>query len=300
MLRENKLLLLGLLMLFLLVAAMVVSPFIVPEEALNDARIRFSEEGEIFKAPFPPNTLGHILGTDYDGKDILSMLLAGTKDTILIIFSITALRYLIAVPLGIYASKNEGLISFMLKGWNTFFTSIPTIFSAILLINLPFFVFLEMRTFWVIILLAMIEVGRVGHIIKEQGYEALHREFSIAGRVQGMTSRKLIFHHVFPYIMPNIIMNFFLDLGRVTLLIAQLGLFSVFVSIQFLESDPGIFKMEHVGYNWTSMLGDTKSAVLRAPWIPFTPAMAILYTVLTFNIIGEGIKRNFMRREEYL
>lgn len=278
---------------------MIIAPFIVNEGTFEPNRIRFEEGGRYSVAPFPPMTLGHILGSDTDGVDLLTLIVVGTKDTIFMIFLITAIRYLIAIPIGLYAYKKTGITHMIVSGWNTFFASIPTLLAAIILINMPFLFFSESRMMWVIIILALIEAGRASYIIREQAYAASVKEFSDAAKVNGTHGRRLIIEHFIPYMLPSIIMNFFIDLGRVTLLIAQLAVFSIFIN-QVIVLNEGVPEIQQVGHMWTSLLGSGRSQILKAFYIFFVPAFFIFYLIITFNLIGEGIKNHFLRRGEYL
>lgn len=304
--KRNYLLIVGLTMLLFLVFIMIITPSVVNEERLVEERIQF-EEGKILKAPFPPNTLNYKLGSDSDGRDLLSLILVGTKETLLIIFSITLLRYLIAVPLGLYASKKDGLSNWLVGGWNALFSSIPTLLAGIFLINMPFIIFAENRYTLVIIIIALLEVGRVSYIIQEQGYNTLQKEFTIASKVQGAKDSQLILQHVFPYLIPTIVIHFFMDLGRVTILVAQLGIFSIFVTQQFVQTGPLLSSMgppfgflENTGYNWATMLNGIKKEMHNAPWLVLVPVIAIMYITFMFNLIGEGAKKYFLRRDGHM
>lgn len=94
--------------------------------------MRFYEGGKVAKAPFPPS-FENPLGTDNDGRDLLSLLIIGTKDTLRYIFLITIIRYLVAIPLAFLAAPKKGLAYMVAGTWNSLFSSIPTIFAAILL-----------------------------------------------------------------------------------------------------------------------------------------------------------------------
>lgn len=290
-------------MLLILILVIIIAPNVVTDDHLAEGRIKVVD-GTIYKAPFPPDTLGYKLGSDEDGRDVLALILVGTKETLLIILAITIVRYLIAVPLGLYAAKKDGLTHWLVNGWNALFSSIPPLLAGIMLINMPFIIFAENRQYLVILIIALIEVGRVSYVIQEQGYDTLNKEFAVAARVQGAKNYQLVFQHVLPYMVPTILINFFMDLGRVTILVAQLGIFTIFVTQQFVQTGPMFSSMgppygflENTGYNWATMLAGVKKALLKTPWLALVPAIAILYVTLMFNMIGEGTKRYFLRRD---
>ncbi|MFT4412869.1 ABC transporter permease [Fredinandcohnia humi] len=297
--KKNYLLLIGILMFLGLVAAMIASPFVVSETDLDAERMRFYEDGSMARAPFPP-LKDDLLGTDQDGRSLGSLILIGTKDTLIIIFSITLIRYLISIPLALLGSEKKGTSHWIITMLHTFFSAIPTLIAAIIFINLPFLIFSTTRFIWAIFILAFIEVGRTSHLFQQQAHDLSQKEFIRVAIVQGNSQFGLIFRHYIPYMLPNIVSNFFVDLGRVTVLIGQLGLFSIFVSQKFVELDNGFGELQNTSHNWATLLGETRYAILSAPWIPIVPALALFYAMLTFNIIGEGLRRRFSKTAQYL
>jgi peptide/nickel transport system permease protein len=96
--------------------------------------------------------------------------------------------------------------------------------------------------------------------------------------------------------LPNLVVQFFYDLGRVALIIGQLGVFSVFVTQEFIQIDAGYGKIINTSDNWATLLGAAKKDIYTSYWIPLYAALAILYVIFTFNIIGEGLRRVFERK----
>lgn len=297
--RKNALLWIGIGMFLVLVAAMIASPNVIGEGEVDPERVRFYDDGSMARAPFPPFK-EDVLGTDHEGRSIFALLVVGTKDTLLIIFSITLLRYIISIPLALLGSEKKGTSHWIITMLHSFFSAIPTLIAAIIFINLPFLIFSQTRYIWAILILAFIEVGRTSHLFQQQAHDISQKEFIRVAIVQGNSPIGLIFRHYIPYMLPSIISNFFMDLGRVTVLIGQLGLFSIFVTQKFVEMDHGFGELQNTSLNWATLLGETRYALMSAPWVPIFPALALFYTMLTFNIIGEGLRRTFSKKAQYL
>ncbi|WP_078546169.1 ABC transporter permease subunit [Litchfieldia alkalitelluris] len=295
----NYLLWIGLGMFLLLILAIFLEPILTSEENLQPNRMRFQDDGSVEKAPFAPNK-EYIFGSDTEGRGIFDMLVIGTKDTLLIIFLITLIRYLIAIPLAFVASKKRGISHWLVVSLNTFFTSIPTLVAAIILVNLPFLIFSDNRYVWCVFILAFIEIGRVAYIFQQQAYDLSNKEFIRVAKIQGNNHFGIIIRHYIPYFFPGIITSFFVDLGKVTVLIGQLGLFNIFVTQQMVEVGRGLFELENGSYNWATLLASTRWSLYNAPWIPLFPALALFYVMLSFSMIGEGLKRHFMKSAKYL
>lgn len=269
--------------------------FVDPDPA--DSRMRFYEDGSMARAPFPPS-LEDPLGTDNDGRDLLSLLIIGTKDTLIYIFLIAVFRYLIAIPLAFLAASKKGLAYNLANGWNSLFSSVPTVFAAILLLMLPepvwkFDVDTPYSMYWAILLLALMEVGRVSTLVSHDIHEVSEKEYVKAGILIGNSPLKMFTHYYLPNIMQNLIINFCNDLGRISLLIGQLALFSIFIASKILILEGGVVEISSATYDWQALLEKSRSDVIKAIWIPLVPAVAITYTIFTFNLLGEGLRKWF-------
>lgn len=295
---NNKVLWIGGIMLGLLLFTAVFGPFLpFIDHELRKENFRLGENNEINIPPFPPSE-GNLLGTDIHGRDLLSVLVVGARETLLIVISITILRYLIAIPLAITASKQSGPMYWLMNGWNQLFSGLPTLFAAILLVNMPFVLAAQHRTLWVIVILAVLEVGRVSYIFQQQAYGLSKSTFVEAGRSIGNSQLGIYRRYYFPHLLPQIIVNFVTDLGRVMLLIGQLGFFSIFVSQIWIHADIGLVMLQNTTNDWATLLADSRRYIRTDIWVPFYPAFAIAFSVVTFNLFGEGLRQYFENKSK--
>ncbi|WP_010677253.1 ABC transporter permease subunit [Bacillus timonensis] len=275
-------------------------PFI--EHTPPEHRMRFYEGGEIGRAPFPPSKKDP-LGTDREARDILSMLILGAKDTLKIIVLITLIRYLIAIPMAFLASTKKGIAYLVSNGWYSLFGSIPTIIAAILLLEIVPVEDIDNGVYWKVLLLALIEVGRVSYIFAHEMYEVSQKEFVQASVTVGSTPFQLSVMHYLPMVSQSLVVQFFNDLARVTLLLGQLALFQYFIehAIDYIPGG-GVFQDES-GYfsetglfDWPGLLSAARFEVMKAVWIPLFPAIALTLLLLTFQLLSEGFRKLFERR----
>ncbi|WP_223700599.1 ABC transporter permease [Sutcliffiella deserti] len=293
---RNWTLIIGSSFLIFLVLVTLIGPFLpFIDNVLESRRVVFTETG-IETAPFEPSGK-HIFGTDREGRDILSIIVVGARDTLMLIFGITLIRYSIAIMLALLSVNKKGPANWVLQGWHQIFSALPVIFSAIILLNLPIFVFNEHRFLWAIVILACIEVGRVGTVLQHQFYKIKQTPYVEAGITVGVSSFTLFTKYYLPNTLPEIIVQFFLDLGRIALLIGQLGIFSIFISQEFVQLSYGSGEIQNTSFNWATLLGQARGDVIRSFWIPFFPALALAFTVFTFNVFGEGLRKHFHRLE---
>ncbi|WP_228460261.1 ABC transporter permease [Cytobacillus dafuensis] len=267
-------------------------PFVDSE--LKGERVVFPEPGIIKTAPFPPSEK-FPLGSDRDGRDLLSLLVMGAKDTFILIFLVVILRYIVAIPLGMFGMKNKGFFSWIIKWWNQLFSSLPVIFTTALILTLPFLMFHELRFYWSIVIIALVEVGRVGLIIQQQAYSVSQQPFIEAGITIGVKPIKMMTSHYFPNLFPSIIVNFFIDAGRVAILIGQLAMINVFITQELVQLSYGYSEIFNTSGDWATIIREARRDVIRAFWIPFFPMLAIVIATLTFNILGEGMRQHFNR-----
>ncbi|RFB17219.1 hypothetical protein DZB84_09105 [Bacillus sp. HNG] len=293
----------GLVLFGLMLFISFVGPqFSFIEHTPPEHRMRFYDGGELGRAPFPPSKEDP-LGTDREARDILSMLILGAKDTLKVIVLITLIRYIIAIPMAFLASTKKGIAYMVSNGWYSLFGSIPTIFAAILLLEIFQADGLENAVYWNVLLLALIEVGRVSYIFAHEIYEVSQKEFVQASMTVGSTPFQLSLMHYLPTVAQSLVVNFFNDLARVTLLLGQLAIFQYFIehAIEFIPGG-GVFHDE-AGYNsltglftWPGLLSAARYEVMKAVWIPLFPAIALTLLLLTFQLLSEGFRKLFEKQ----
>lgn len=284
-----------------LIALLLVTSFIGPylpfiDKELEETRAYRSENGDIHVAPYSPSE-DYIIGSDRLGRDLLSLLIVGAKETLFYIFIIVLIRYCFAFILGTLAFWYNGIFKLLLTILNQLFSRLPTIFTTILIINIPFFLISNVRPTWIIVIIAFTEVGRVGDIIYNHLKSISTAAYIDSGIVTGVSTLRLFRFYYLPALIPQLIINIVMDLGRTALLLGQLGLFSVFISQEWYMYERFIVELKITSQAWPTMLGNVIRDLRSAPWIPFWATFAITYTIVSFNILGEGLKKHFLLRQ---
>lgn len=291
--RQNKALIWGSFFLLLLMMLTFIGPLLpIIDQELERETHRYDENRKLMKVPFPPSEK-NLLGTDGQGVDLLSLIVIGARETLLIVFVIAVVRYAIAIPIGIAASSSSGVIYWLVYKWNQIFSALPTLIAAILFIKMPFIVVSENRTLWVILILALLEVGRVSYIIHQQVHALAKTPFVESGRMVGNTALGIYRRYFMPCLIPQVIVNFVLDLGKIMLLLGQLGFLSIFISQVFMMYDLGVGMLVNQTNSWPQLLANSRNYIRTDFWIPFWPSMAIAFTIITFNLFGEGLRQYF-------
>lgn len=296
----NKTLVTGILLCFLLLVISLVGPT-MSFVNIEDTDLYRNHDGVISTAPYPPSELNW-LGTDSKGRDLLSLLIIGARNTLIIVFVITLIRYIIAIPLAIAASRGISFVHNLLHGWNQIFSGLPTLFAVILIIHLPVFYNSPNRTIWFILVIALIEIGRVGYLVQQNVSDLSKSMFVEAGRAVGNSTLGLYRRYYMPFLMPQLIVSFVLDLGRVLLLLGQLAFFSIFISQAWVLLDIGLWELQNTSIDWLSLIAESRHQIQKNPWLLLFPALAITITIVAFNFLGEGLRAYFenVTRRKYL
>lgn len=297
---KNFQLYLGFFLVILLLGLSIFGQFLpFVDRDLEAQLFNRDEKGRLTAPPFAPNK-EHIIGTDRQGRDLFSLLIMGAKETLYYLLVIVIVRYSIAIPLGTLAFWKKGIYKIILMTSNYVFSRIPSIFIVVLVINIPIFIFSYNRTAWIIILISLIEVGRVGDIIQNQLESNSHFQFIDSGIVSGISSFRLLHKYYFPFILPQLIVNFVIDLGRTMLLLGQLGIFSIFIAQEWVMKEKFIVELNLTSLAWPLLLKDVIRDIRLSPWIPFWATFAITYTILSFNLLGEGLRNYYLRKYQKL
>lgn len=284
-------------MIFLLV---IFIPFIAPyfpfiDSSLQEHVILKNDEGKIMSPPFPPSDQ-FLIGSDRQGVDLLSRLLIGTKETIMIIFGIAILRYFIAIPLSIGAFYFQSM-KFLLASWNQLFSYLPPIFFIAIIVGIPFIFFSSFHALWMVFVVAIIEVGRVADIFLKKMEDTSQKPFIEAGIVSGCTRFRLFKDYFWPELQPHILTNFFIDLGRVLFLIAQLGVVGIYISHEFMSLEvTNAYVAINNSHAWPMLLLNITKDIWASKWIPFAAISAITITLFSLHLIADGLQKHFKQK----
>ncbi|WP_438432277.1 ABC transporter permease subunit [Gorillibacterium sp. sgz500922] len=295
--RRNLPLAVGLAMLAVLLLAMFLGPELpFVDKKLTPVPHRWTEAHKLILPKYKPSA-ANPLGSDKSGVDNLSMLVVGTRDTVALIAAIAALRYLIGVPLGLLARKGTGFASAAVQVLNRMFAFLPTVFSAALLLSAPFLLFSDHRLFWVLCLLALLEAGRVADTVSVRARELAKEPYFEAGHALGLSRRRLIRRYYLPGLVPDLLIGFCQDLGKVMLLLGQLGVLSIFLTQRWVEVDYLTKVFVDTSVNWIGLLASHRADIFSGRFsFVFYPAFAILFVVFTFNLIGEGLRVRYLSK----
>ncbi|WML59099.1 ABC transporter permease subunit [Neobacillus sp. PS2-9] len=292
--RNYKLWISSIFLLFLLIIVFAGPSLPFVDSKLKQNGAIKTEEGKFYLPPFPPME-GYPLGSNHEGVDILSLLVMGAKETLSIVIMVVLIRYLLAIPLAVGGFYSKWLEK-ILQAWQQLFSFMPPIFFVSFFVTLPFIFFAPDRGFRVIVILAVLETGRVAEIILQHMKETRRRPYIEAGIAAGGSPFKMFKNYYFPAVIPHIIILIINDMGRVLFLIAQLGVVHIYVTHKFMTVESGAYEVVNTSLAWPTMFSTITKDIFTYEWIPFSVIGAIALTIFIFNMFADGMQRFFERK----
>ncbi len=265
--RQSRGALIGLAMIVLLIVLAVAAGAIAPHPP-NEQFRDFTLTPSAWTAE---GTSRFLLGTDAVGRDILSRLIYGTRLSLLIGLISVSLSMTLGVALGLLAGYARGLTETVIMRLMDVMLSLPSLLLAIAVVAVlgPGLIN-AMYAIAIVLLPHFVRLTRAA-VIAEAG-----REYVASSRIAGAGPLRLMFLTILPNCMAPLIVQATLGFSSAILDAAALG----FLGLGAQPPTP----------EWGSMLADALEFIQRASWVVTFPGLAILVTVLAFNLMGDGLR----------
>jgi peptide/nickel transport system permease protein len=230
----------------------------------------------------PPLSAQHLLGTDGLGRDLLARLLLGARHT----FGIAALATLIAASIGILAGVLAAIGPRLLRTAVGRIIDLTIAFPSLVL-AVAMVAALGRGQVTLALALGLFNWPVFARVTAAETRGVLTQQYVTAAKAFGVTPWRIVTGHVMPVIAPTLAVVVAFQFA--TLLISTAGL-------SFLGLGPGLGVPE-----WGSMLAEARAEMNQAPWLMLGPALAIAWTVLLMNSLGEHVaRRSRIARNELL
>ncbi|WP_269929648.1 ABC transporter permease [Aminobacter sp. HY435] len=217
-----------------------------------------------------PPSWKHWFGTDHFGRDVLSMIMIGARNSIAVAFVAVGIGMGVGVPLGCWAAARGGWIDEMLMRFNDLVFAFPALLSAVMITAV-----FGPSAINAIIAIGIFNVPVFARVARAGALSIWPREYILAARAAGKGPSRITLEHV----LPNIA-NLLLVQGTIQFalgILAEAGL-----SYVGLGTQPPMA-------SWGRMLFDAQTLMMVAPWLALFPGCAILLAVLGLNLLGDGI-----------
>lgn len=259
MFRKNHAAMAGLGVLVIIVIAAIIGPTLYPTDPFEMVWAPFSE----------PGVDGYLLGTDYLGRDLVSMLIHGARVSLIIGLAAALMSIFIGVTIGSVAGFYGGLIEEILMRVTEFFQVLPTLLFSMVIVAL-FGASLPMIT----LAIGIVSWTAVARITRSEFLRIRELEYVMAARSSGVSNLKLIFSVILPNALPPIIVQSALMVGSAILFEAGLSFLGL--------TDPNVV-------SWGQIIGSNRPYILDASYTVTIPGVAIFITVLAISLVGDGL-----------
>jgi peptide/nickel transport system permease protein len=261
--RKNRLAIAGLVVMLLLYLVTLVTPLIAPFDP--------AEQGNIILSRYLAPSLQHLMGTDKFGRDIFSRVLYGARISLSIGFIAVGISITLGTLIGAFAGYFGGIVDGILMRFTDMMLSFPRLVLLIVVIAL-----FEPSIYIVVIVLGLTGWMGTARLVRGEVLSLREREFVQAARALGMNDWRIIFRHVIPNTMAPVIVSATLGIGQTILTEASLS----FLGLGVQAPTP----------SWGNMVADGRDALINAWWIATFPGIAIVLTVVAFNLLGDGLR----------
>ena len=255
---RNRGAVIGLVTLSVIVILALTAPLLFPGDP-------FSSAGKPFEIPFSDN----LFGTDQLGRDVAAGVVHGARTSLLIASIATFFSIFVGTTVGCFAGYFPGWVDNILMRVTEFFQTIPSFVFAIVLVAI-----LQPSLKSIVIAIAVVTWPPVARLVRGEMMAMRKREFVEACVSLGMTDARIIFQEILPNILSPIIVTGSLMVATAILIESALAFLGL--------GDPNIM-------SWGFMIGAGRSFLRTEWWLCAIPGGAILLTVLSINLIGEGL-----------
>ncbi len=263
-LRQDKTALSGFVVILLIVALAVLAPVISP--------YGFSEQHilDAFKDPGPE----YFLGTDEFGRDLLTRIIWGSRPALLVGVLSVLVSIGIGVPIGLMAGYKMGYVDRIVSWWVDVALSFPSILLGLMIVIL-----LGPGLVNVALAIGISHVPQYVRLSRGPTMALRELDFVSASKALGATDLRIAFGHILPNVIgPLIIMG--------TLSIA--GAIRMEASLSFLG-----FGVTPPDPSWGNLIREGVDNILQSPWVALFPGLALTFSVLAFNMVGDSLRDMF-------
>lgn len=250
---------------FLLVGGMslaaVLAPWIAP----------FDPTALSVDALLQPPSAAHLLGTDALGRDVLSRMLHGGRVSLWVGFLAVGLAVAVGLFFGLVAGYFGGLADEVIMRGVDVMLCFPSFFLILTVIA-----FLEPSLANIMIIIGLTSWMGVARLVRAETLSLARRDFVLASRLAGAGSARILLRHILPNAAGPVLVSATLGIAGAILTESSLS----FLGLGVQPPMP----------SWGNMLLEGKEVLEIAPWLSVFPGLAILFTVLGYNLLGESLR----------
>lgn len=266
----NVSLVLGLILVSAVVVVCLVSFVYMPHDP--------TEMNTSFKFLKPGNSSEFLFGTDNFGRDILSRIMRGSKTVLLVGVVSTGVGAVIGIMLGAFAGMEKGVISTLIMRFIDGVMAFPGMLLAMMLVTV-----IGRGLKGSIIAIAIFIVPTFARLVYSMVLDTESMLFVKAAKSYGITNSRLFKKHYIPIIATRLITQFSSSIAHAIM---------IETSLSFLG-----LGIQPPNASWGLMLNESRQYFLMKPYLAVAPGIAIVLTVLGFNLLGDGLNDLLERKK---
>jgi len=260
---KNRTAVAGLIVIVALYAVALLTPLVAPYDPVF--------QGDLIIERLTGLSAAHPLGTDQFARDVLSRLLYGARISLLIGFVAVGISVTIGTLLGAIAGFIGGVVDGVIMRFVDMVISFPRLVLLITIIAL-----FQPSIFLIIAVLGLTLWPGTARIVRGEVLSLREREFVQAATALGFSKARIILRHLIPNALGPVIVAATLGIGNTIVLEAGLSFLGLGV--------------QPPTASWGTMVADGRNVLLNAWWLSTFPGFAIVFTVLSFNLVGDGLR----------
>lgn len=252
----------GLVVVSMIVLIAVLAPIVAPYDPFTDSNLMASLESPSSEYPF---------GTDRLGRSILTRIIYGANVSLRVGVLSVLLSTSVGVVLGLIAGYFGGI-------WDTIIMRLMDIMLAFpgMLLAIAIVAVRGIGLTNTMIAISIVGIASPARVTRSMVLSIREQEYIQAAHMVGVRNVRIIARHVFPNTLSPLIVQMTMGIGGAILMAAALG----FLGLGAAPPTP----------EWGAMIGDGIPFLRQAPWLVFFPGMAIMLSVLGFNLLGDGLR----------
>lgn len=258
---QNKLAVVGAGIIFIFILLAIFAPLLFPAGVDN----------EVLSLKLHSPSSKFWFGTDDFGRSILARVAYGARISLSVGVAAVIGSVTVGTILGVLAGYYGKMIDTIISRIFDIMLAFPSILLAIAIVAV-----LGPSLINALLAIMTVNIPNFGRVVRSRVISLKEEEFITAARSIGMRDRRILLHHILPNSLAPIIVQGTMAIGTAILDAAALG----FLGLGAQPPNP----------EWGKMLSDSKDFITQAPWTVLFPGLAIMLTVLGFNLMGDGLR----------
>lgn len=263
---RRKSALLSLIFIGLITFSAILAPLLSPFNPSEQFKDGLTLQG----APIAPSEK-YLLGTDLLGRDLLSRLIYGARTSLIVGIIANGVAVIVGTTVGLLAGFLRGKLGNLIMRFTDLMMAFPALLLAITLSAI-----FSPSLLIVALVISMVNWVQIARVIYTQTISIAEREFVLATKGLGATNRRVIVRHIFPHLLPTVLVYATLGIATTVLLEATLS----FLGVGVRPPTP----------SWGNIIFENQTYFISAPWLVFIPGLAIVSLALSFNLLGDALR----------